>query len=67
MWVRIEDRKPNKWGGHYVFSSLSSHPFIASWNGDELGFTDSDGEKFLPIYNSIIYWYDFSFVKNPVQ
>ena len=66
MWVRIEDRKPNRWGAHYVFSPLTNEPFISFWNGEEVGFTDSDCDKFIPIYDNITYWFDFSLVKNPV-
>lgn len=65
MWVRIEDRKPNRWGAHYVFGS-TKEPFTAFWHGTEIEFADQDGEKLIPIYNSITHWFDFSFVKNPV-
>lgn len=64
MWVKIEERVPSKWGMYHVFSNEDEF-FTASWRGKDLGFTDSDGERFTPEFESISHWFDFSFVSNP--
>lgn len=64
MWVKIEERVPSKWGMYHVFSN-EDEVFTASWRGKDLGFTDSDGERLTPEYESISHWFDFSFVRNP--
>lgn len=72
MWKKIKNDKPKKTGFVKVYGTVNKRTehqtktkFDAFWNGSE--FTDKEGEDYVGLNKSVVFWFDFDEVENPAE